>query len=100
MELKEAIEIAENYVNKSSTGEFMRSIQTLIEHAKKSIPQLEGEALVGRDVIVMNTIGHAHKKFANGKITGYDKKDGTYKITINYISQWLKSNQFELIDSE
>lgn len=98
MELKEAIEKAQLYVDRYNPVEYDKAIQTLIDHAKKSMKSLEGEALVGREVKVIKCL-HGHE-FEIGEIvtiTSWMGDDKLLEYKANN-SWWLSRSEFEVID--
>ncbi len=103
MGLKEAIEIAENVDLTILTHSQIEAFCTLIDHAKKSIEPLEGEAMVGRKGRILQMVyGHPFEIGQIVEVIKYDINDNVlpYKVKDNVFHSWVSDREFELIDSE
>ena len=89
MEIKEAIEIAERHLDQNHTYGANEAIQTLIDHAKKSIEPLEGEALVGREVQYLGQ---------DFTIIKYSTINNDYLIDNGRLRLWVKREKFRVIE--
>ena len=90
MELKEAIEKAEIMIDAEIIGGGLeKAIQTLIDHAKKSMEPLEGDALVGREVQYLGQ---------DFTIIKYSTINNDYLIDNGRLRIWVKREKFRLIE--
>ncbi len=89
MELKEAIEIAVYVRDLLKDTEASHAIEILIDHAKKSMEPLEGEALVGREV---QYLGH------DFTIIKYSTINNDYLIDNGRLRLWVKREKFRVIE--
>lgn len=92
MELKEATDIMQVCLEHNLKYEDQKTIdacQTLIDHAKKSLPQLEGEALVGREVQYLGQ---------DFTIIKYSTINNDYLIDNGRLRLWVKREKFRVIE--
>lgn len=94
MELKEAIEIAVYVRDLLKDTEASHAIEILIDHAKKSIEPLEGEALVG-DALVGRRVKYVSCDY---KVIKYSSLNNDYLLEMGNCIAWFKRENFEVIE--
>jgi hypothetical protein len=90
--LKEATDIMQVYLDHNLKYEDQKTIdacQTLIDHAKKCIEPLEGEAFVGREVQYLGQYFTVIK---------YSNINNDYLIDNGRLRIWVKREKFRVID--